>query len=259
MRIQVLSDLHIEFNGDVPPVAGDVDVLVCAGDLHPWNAKIYDRIARAWSPAREIVFVPGNHEYYGRDMRRARREMARWAERRGWTLLDGASEMLEGIRFIGATLWTDFALDGACRKTGALLLAQNEINDFKLIRAGTRTWTAQDSVQRHEEERGFLEQALGTARAAGDATVVVTHHGPSTRSIAPRWRNHPLNPAFASDLDRLIMQTQPLLWIQGHTHDGFEHEIGRTRLICNPRGYRGENREFDPAKVIEVQESDCVK
>jgi len=105
----------------------------------------------------------------------------------------------------------------------------------------------------HVASRRFLESAL---RPDADSTlrahVVVTHHAPAAASIAPRFVGKPLNAAFASRLDDLIENGRPSLWVHGHTHSSFDYRLGQTRVLCNPRGYPGENPYFQPGLVVEV-------
>ena len=82
--------------------------------------------------------------------------------------------------------------------------------------------------------------------------MVVTHHGPHEKSIAPKFRDTLLTAAFISDLSAVIETHQPALWVHGHTHVSFDYAVGDTRVLCNPYGYPGENRRFDPRLVVEV-------
>jgi Icc-related predicted phosphoesterase len=82
--------------------------------------------------------------------------------------------------------------------------------------------------------------------------VVVTHHAPSPGSVAPAYAGHPLNPAFASDLDALVAAGRPDLWVHGHVHTSFDYRLGATRVVCNPLGYPRENASFDPGLVVEL-------
>jgi len=59
---------------------------------------------------------------------------------------------------------------------------------------------------------------------------------------------------YASNLGGLIDRGQPDLWIHGHPHNRVEYRLGRTRIICNPRGHVEETsaRTFDPSLTIQV-------
>lgn len=83
-------------------------------------------------------------------------------------------------------------------------------------------------------------------------TVVVTHHAPHPGSVHPGFTNDLLTPSFVSDLSSEIERWQPDLWVHGHVHDSFDYRVGRTRVLCNPRGCGDENRDFNPGLVVEV-------
>lgn len=97
-----------------------------------------------------------------------------------------------------------------------------------------------------------LRALLSEELAEGD--VVVTHHLPSRRSIAPRYRHSPLNCFFLCDQEELIVERRPALWLHGHTHSSVDRQIGSTRIACNPFGYAvagGLNSGFIDRLVIE--------
>src|SRR5690606_37391535 len=83
-------------------------------------------------------------------------------------------------------------------------------------------------------------------------TVVVTHHLPSAQSVNPKFTGDLLNAAYASDLDQVIEDGRPALWVHGHTHDSCDYQFGDTRVVCNPRGYDDENAVFDRKLVVEI-------
>ena len=116
MRIQVLSDLHLEYGGEIPPLAPGAEVVVLAGDLAPAKHRAIRFPAEVWAGAEHILYVPGNHEFHGSDIEEARRLLALDCADCGVTLLDTAAVTIGNVRFIGATLWTDFRLDGQARE-----------------------------------------------------------------------------------------------------------------------------------------------
>ena len=254
VKIQIASDLHREFpySHPVPELVPGVDVAVMAGDLcsyYHWHGAA-DEMCLKWRDAR-IVYVPGNHEYYGHDLRDVREKLGRFCRRQNIELLDHGSALIGGVRFVGATLWTDFEIDGTPQESRERI--RRGINDFRLIRYGGRTFDPGDAAERHAADVSFIDRTLTAANAAGETAVVVTHHLPSPACIAPRFENDPLNPAFASDLDHVILKHRPSLWIHGHTHDSVDVRVGDTRILCNPGGYaRGDNPRFDPFLTAEV-------
>ena len=256
MKLQVLSDLHLEHGGVVPEHHPDADVIVLAGDLAPYTDGLVARIADHWSSARHIIYVLGNHEFYGTEIDETRVRLADECAKAGIHLLDPGMVRIGGVRFIGATLWTDLLLEGKEDEIGAHMRISREITDFRgAIQHQGRDFPTGESVARHRADRAFIERELEEAERAGDRAVVITHHAPSPRSIRPWFEGDPFNAAFASNLDRVIEQYQPALWIHGHMHDPVDEQLGRTRLVANPAGYRYEAKEgFDPAFCVELDD-----
>ena len=259
MLIQILSDLHIEFDGNlVPPLAPDAEFIILAGDLAPVHTNRVGDIAKRWAGADRILYVPGNHEFYGSDIEVARHELARQCLEHGVTLLDRGAVTVDDVRFIGATLWTDFRFEtSVLGEAWAHHEVGRTLSDFSgSIRdrsAPEGLFTTQESARRHAEDRAFIETELARARDAGLTPVVITHHAPSPKCIRPWFERSGLNPGFASNLDELIARYQPPLWVHGHMHDPVDEWLGDTRIIANPHGYsRVEGHSFDPALVLEV-------
>ena len=254
MKIQVVSDLHLEFKNPLPKLAAQAEAIVCAGDLAPVRTDALARAAEHWAGV-PIVYVPGNHEYYGSDIDDADTEMAKRCQALGICLLGPGETRVGDVRFIGATLWTDFRLDGIAAEPGAhhAAVAMSDFDGWILHRRGTGRFTSYASAERHARERAFIEAALARDAGAGVRTVVVTHHAPTRRSIGARYRTSRLNPAFASDLEPLIARHQPALWVHGHVHTSVDVTLGATRVVANPGGYNPtENPGYDPALCIDV-------
>lgn len=251
MRLHILSDLHIDYSVYEPRVV-DADVIVLAGDICLGTRGIA-WARQAW-PDKEIVFVPGNHEYYRSEIGIENEQMA-WADKiYGVHVLNRGEVVLGGVRFLGATLWTDFLLFGEAERRYAYAAALNGLRDFRVIDYGTQTFMPQDSAELNAADVAWLEGKLKQETFDG-ATVVVTHHLPSACSVAERFKKELLSACFASDFDHLLGHSK--LWIHGHTHASFDYELNGTRVVCNPRGYcktgeRPENQQFNPSLVVEV-------
>jgi len=258
-KLRVMSDLHLEFGPlDLEPLGEDV--LVLAGDL-----DLADRgaeWARGYATAHGVpaVMIAGNHEFYnrrgGRDVYPVDEVLARLrrhaAEEPLFHFLEGDAAVVAGVRFVGCTLWTDFALNGDA--AAAMIRAHGAMNDYNLIwETAARRFMPGDALMRHRVARNALEERLADYRA-GAPLVVLTHHLPSARSIAGRYADTAYNAAYASNLDELVARSGAALWIHGHTHVSQDYRIGNTRVICNPRGYAGYelNPAFDPRLIIEV-------
>ena len=255
MKIQVLSDLHLEHGGSVPEHHPEADVIVLAGDLAPYTKGLVAKLSEFWATAPHIVYVLGNHEFYGAEIDDARAGLADECAEVGIHLLDPGMVRIKGTRFIGATLWTDLELYGKADEVGANRRLRHGISDFAgAIRHHGRDFSTRESVRRHWAARRFIEGELAQAELAGERVVVITHHAPSRRSIRPWFQDDPLNPAFASDLDRVIERFQPQLWVHGHMHDPVDERLGKMRLIANPAGYPHERKQgFDPALCIDLE------
>ena len=119
MKIQVISDLHLEFHNPLPELAEGADVIVCAGDLAPIGSGAVRYASEEWADAGHILYVPGNHEFYGTDIDRARKQLAEECATHGITLLDPDAIVIDAVHFICATLWTDFLLDGIAHEPSA--------------------------------------------------------------------------------------------------------------------------------------------
>ena len=187
MLIQVLSDLHIEFKGNnIPALAPGAEIVILAGDLAPVRTRRVAEVAERWRHAKHIRYVPGNHEFYGSDIEDARRELARQCQRHGVTLLDRRAIAIDRLHFSGATLWTDFLLDGIAEGHWAHHATRRQIADFMgAIRdrsAPGRLLTARESTRRQAEDRAFIESELREAQGAALTLIVIT----TTRRAALR-------------------------------------------------------------------------
>ena len=244
MKLHIVSDLHLEFDPGWTLPDTDADVLVLAGDIHP-GLKGMSAFAKVGKPA---LFVPGNHEFYGEQMKGLTAAMRLYAGACHVSLLDCDEIVIQGVRFLGATLWTDFALNGESQVQAAIFEADRHMNDYVCIRYGEGWLTPQETLLAHRAARNWLLARL--AEPFSGPTVVITHHAPHPGSIALRFQGNALNPSFASDLQDLM--GTPVLWIHGHTHASSDYVVNGTRVICNPKGYRDENKDFQPRLVVEI-------
>ena len=252
MKIHILSDLHLGFSGFEQPRT-DADVVVLAGDI------ARPRAAAEWALGfdRPVLYVPGNHEFYGGTLQGTIDELSRLLAGSHVELLDDTEVVMGGVRFLGSILWTDFRVCGEGEaQAAAMAEAQRLMRDFSRIGndATGGPFTPQDAAARFAQHAAWLQSRLAAPHAG--PTVVVTHFAPARGSIHPRFEGSPLNACFVSDLEASILRWQPQLWLHGHVHDSFDYVLGRTRVIANPRGYapggKVENAQFDPSLVIEV-------
>lgn len=248
MRLQILSDIHLEF-GERKFELDNPDLLILAGDIHlgingiNWIRELTNDIP--------VIYVLGNHEYYKNSYPKLIRKLKDSAENTNIHILENASIEFNGITFHGATLWTNFELYGDPRTAG--FECQQKMNDYQLIKRDP-SYSKLRSIDTHvihNESIKWLEKSLSDSKT--DFNVVVTHHAPSEKSILDKYKNDLVSAGFASNLDGFIEKTQPDLWIHGHVHACFDYSIGKTRIICNSRGYPGERVEgYQDKKIIKI-------
>jgi Icc-related predicted phosphoesterase len=295
VRLLVLSDLHLEMGASLTlPPGLAYDVVVLAGDIHSPGHKAVHWAARASTfGGKPVVLVPGNHEFYGCELSTELDAMRKAAEGTNVHVLSRNSIDIDGVRFLGATLWTDFSVPIANESepishhvdsdvARALDAARKHVMDYRRIELSVnlsrgqsrverarRHLTPEDTLAWHWIERDWLRRQIDVG--SGGPTVVVTHHAPSRRSIAPRFASDWVTPAFVSDLPADFFEARsmwlagaeqragPILWIHGHTHSAFDYRLGGCRIVSNPRGYRMrdgtfENHSFDAGLVVDVEE-----
>jgi Icc-related predicted phosphoesterase len=274
LSLCVLSDLHLDHEPfptsiEGKPIDDGADLVVLAGDIADGATGLV--WARETFPSKPIIVVPGNHEFYGQNHVRARRTMREEARHLGIHWLDRSSVVISGVRFLGTTLWTDFRLLGEERRVASMERAGSAMNDYRKItkdheeawmdaRPGGRSKNRQqpldpvDTAYEHELSVRWLEEQLATQRNDSEPfskTVVVTHHAPHLLSVPERFHGHHLSPSYSTDLSRLMGMAA--LWIHGHIHHAVDYNVSGTRMVCNPRGYPGENLRpgeigFDPLR-----------
>ncbi|MFU2325704.1 metallophosphoesterase [Pseudomonas sp. NFX98] len=253
MRIALLSDIHLSVNA-IPFPEVDADIVVLAGDISRPAAAI------DWAKAcpAPIVYVAGNHEFYGSDLISTYEQLHRLSQGTQIHVLERSEYVHDGVRFLGCTLWSDYRLyDDAHERAHGIDLATALVRDFSRIRISP---DFEDLFSPAVSQLVFLQTVAWLedcfARDSTTPTVVISHFAPTRSSISPMFANSPINSSFVSDLEERIRKWQPALWLHGHTHGSFDYRVGDTRVVCNARGYAkdgvNENPGFDGAMVIEL-------
>lgn len=228
------SDLHLEFSPFSPPEL-DVDVIILAGDIAPKLNGL--RFASTLTARAQVVYVLGNHEFYGTHTQLVQKLRAQAPS--GVHVLENDEAVIGGVRFLGCTLWTDFDLTGDAVRAQAA--AASSMNDYVRIRSaefGFKRLRPVHTYRKHLVSRTWLESKLKEPFAG--PTVVITHHAPSLMSIPEHERTDPIVACYASALDDLVSRSGAALWVHGHTHRNVEYTIGDTRILTNQRGYSDE-------------------
>lgn len=265
MKIIVASDLHLESSiyyspwDDYP--TEDEATLILAGDIFPlyflnsgkemFNEHkrcFLDFLIIASTRFKNVLYVPGNHEYYGGDIMLLDNWFKRYLVDNNLTnihYLNRDIVDLDGQRFVGCALWTE--VDPIKMVTHAKYMA-----DYSQIKCDGKKFTPAQSTAIHREHLQFLKDNVNSD------DIVITHHAPSLQSIAEQFKGNHLNTFFYNDLDDFILEIQPKVWVHGHTHCSLHYNIEKTEIICNPRGYLNfysrnnpENPEFN--KNLEIQ------
>ncbi len=272
MKIQLLSDLHLESNPHfVPHHAIDSDVLVLAGDIGSYqNESSLTRLGIADFGLQRfanwpcpVVFVPGNHEYDGQDFDEAHARLRSSCEKLGIIWLERETVSLKGVRFVGCTLWTDFDSVTSLRAvTNPVTVGQQLVARDKAFRAANHALKRHHALRHGQpmmaeaiRELGLQNQAWLLRELAtpfDGKTVVVTHFAPSLLSADPRYGVNAGTAGFCNALDDLLPKAQ--LWLHGHLHCPVDYVAGGCRVVANPLGYARKNEQlyFKPQSCIPV-------
>jgi calcineurin-like phosphoesterase family protein len=251
---------------NVPELDTDKEtVLILAGDIgiakRPTTYKYF--LEDMSERFREVIMILGNHEHYGGNFPTTYTKIYEAClDFENVSILEKEAIWLDGVAFIGATLWTDMGNhDAQCIEQSKLWM-----NDYKTVRTGpsSEPWKRKlhphDTVADHMNAKHYIFEEIKKQKAEGRKVVVIGHHLPSYLSVAEEFKGDPVNGAYASELFEDIMDLgddQPEFFIHGHTHSSFDYMIGNTRIVCNPRGYLTQdpsdlNPNFDPCLTFEV-------
>lgn len=253
MRVQLLSDLHLETESFDPEPAPGAELLVLAGDIDSsWHG--FERFA-GWPVP--VVFVAGNHEYDGRDLADAEPALRERTARVGMRMLEREAIVVAGaagerVRIVATTRWSDFDGVGSTRRDKAMRAGEY----FQRIMGSTLDGAPFDAAAVRAlalDCRGWLAEELARPNDGGwDRTLAVTHFAPSARSADPRYGLQAASAAFVNADDDLLPHAD--VWIHGHLHCRHDYRAGRTRVVCNARGHvrRGEADGYDGRFVLEV-------
>jgi predicted phosphodiesterase len=248
MKIQVLSDLHVEFE-EFDMEKNDSDVVILAGDIHIKDKGVLWALENIKD--KPVLYVLGNHEFYGKAHPKHIGSLKEIANETNVHILEKDTFSLNGVNFIGCTLWTDFALMGDPRLAG--YQCQQIMTDFKKIRVspGYSKLRSIDVACIHRQSLQWIKGEL--KRLKGETNIVITHHGPSLRSLPEGKEKDVSSSAYVSRLDSVIEEYGPSYWIHGHLHNNSSYQVGKCKVVCNPKGYPDEqNTEFDKNLMFEV-------
>ena len=260
MRIQLVSDLHMEF-APIELTNAGADVLLLSGDIvvadtftRGENSPKYETALRwkSWfervcAQFEYVIYVMGNHEHYhGRFYETKMVLLEALGHIRNLVILDNEPFVYNSTMFFGTTLWTDFDHDNF-----KAMMVRDALNDYRIVQGKDyRKLTTGETALYHQKALDSLEYWHSMCISQ---MVVVGHHAPSYRSITREFAGSVYNPGYASHLDSFIESHSKIkLWTHGHVHSSHDYVIGDTRVVANPRGYRDENRDFNPNLILEI-------
>jgi predicted phosphodiesterase len=245
LNIQLASDLHLELHRDggasfiqsMDPEG--VDVLILAGDITSLRffTQTQELLKSIAAKYPKVLYVPGNHELWRQTPAEALRVLYAASEGiSNLSILNNQVISIDGRRFLGGTMWFP-------QWSPLYDYAATQMNDFTQI-VDFYPWV----VQENAKFKSFLQNNL----KEGD--IVVTHYLPSKRSVSPRYQGSPTNSFFMCEMDQIILDRSPALWVHGHTHDSCDYQFSKTRIVCNPFGYPKDlNHGYVEKKLIRVE------
>lgn len=252
MKIQVLSDLHLDFKPYTIKLHKEADILVLAGDICSQAfvqrlKHILGRIPKGFP----VIYITGNHDYYGSEFQAVNNLWEEFANNTpGFHFLNNKTFFFGGYQFVGSTLWTNFDL---VRSSGLPLDIFKSripfaINDFRYIRYGDGEFTPDHCIDLNIAARKFIKESVDSYDGK---SVVVTHFCPHPKSIHENFIGNKLNCYFTCDCSEIIQSKIPL-FIHGHTHECMDYILGDTRVVCNPRGYPNEKSNYNSKLLVEL-------
>lgn len=251
MKLQVASDLHLEMRRAYQLAEIDSDIIILAGDISTGINGIKFAIQQSQKLNKEVVYICGNHEFYGHDYDELLHEIRALAEPFPCVhFLERDELIINDVRFLGCVLWSDFLGNGDDRQDLNMAIVSASLNDHRLIRNGYRQFSTEDALEQHQLSRNWLTSKLNDDFQGKN--VVITHHAPSLLCQHPDFEYSPIATGFLSDMDELVKQAE--LWIFGHTHANEDITIGKCRLISNQTGYPHENIpvSFNEKLLVEI-------
>lgn len=258
MKISLASDLHLEFpradRTRALKFPEQTDLIILAGDIGSGMGTPAEALDLAEEyPLAHVIWVAGNHEFYQRNLCEQLDMYRRSCEGNERVhFLENDFVDIGKIRFIGCTLWTDFAILGDAEQ--GMYVARRGITDFSLIKTGEgQLFTPQDAADRFKQSSEYLQKTLSESEP--QRTVVVTHFPPGMDTRNQNFGIDAITAYFQANVDHIIDEFQPALWIYGHNHYSNDLYRGKTRLVSSQLGYpseAGRIPDYDPTKIVEM-------
>ena len=268
-KFKLMSDLHLEFFDRkrygiadqpvwMPPeLPDDKDtVLLLAGDIHvgtqakPWIEIMCARF-------KHVIYILGNHEFYHNEFYEVKDTWQYLKMPDNFTFLDDGIQIIDDVRIIGGTLWTDVRDQtkdfGFTVWNGKQRMSDYRVTTINHKRTGQhRMLTPEDTIAAHKDTLDYFKIML--AEPFEGKTIVMTHHLPHEDCVADHFKDNAFNPFYVTNLDYVMDNFNIDVWVHGHTHSNIDIKVHDTRILCNPRGYHGVelNRDFNEDLTFEL-------
>lgn len=237
LRVSFISDIHLSEKNKLIPKdlvklrKSNVDVLLILGDISsdPSDWKEFLQIIRKYFSSGPILFLMGNHEYYNHDINTATKDYAQAIQDdRDAYILDNSNIIINGINFIGSTLWSSFELGKD------ISIAEKQIFTFKRVKNGNRYITKNEILEIHRQSLRFIQNSIHNSLS--ECNVVITHYPPITLKNLSLLSGYELDGAQCSPLEDFIIKNKPQYWLYAHIHEPLKKIVGETILMNNAFG-----------------------
>lgn len=244
MKIQLHSDLHLEFYDETLFNGESADTLILAGDIGVFYKKNqltrYTDFLKSCSVLyKHVILITGNHEYYRSSIETINHTIKEIISENNLDnvhFLDDEYVDIDNVRFFGTTLWTNYQR-GGMTDTIAKELGASRMNDHHLIMANNQLFTVDNAIDKCNHSLKCIEES----KPSDDMHyVVVTHHAPTYESVSNLFKGNSMNACFVNDLDDFIGKVKPVVWCHGHVHSQHDYKVHDTRVLCNAKGYPNE-------------------
>jgi hypothetical protein len=293
MKIAIASDLHLEFGDLDIQNPDQADVLILSGDIlvardmvehDPYltlgleyrSNRYHNFMQRCSEKFAHVIYVMGNHEHYHGDFAKTHahlRDVLSYLK--NVHVLEKEILTVDDVTFIGGTLWTDMnnndqltlyhmrsmmndfrCVDNSDRMTSYKVYEQIDGVDDRehpIFKQRVSKFSPDDALEDHVKMKGYIQQII--EGKLNQKFVVAGHHSPSKQSTHAMYKNDTImNGGYSSDMDEFIKHhPQIRLWTHGHTHHNFDYVIGKTRIVCNPRGYINYEAQADQWQLQTVE------
>ena len=293
MKVAIASDLHLEFGDLDIQNPDQADVLILSGDIlvardmvehDPYltlgleyrSNRYHNFMQRCSEKFAHVIYVMGNHEHYHGDFAKTHthlRDVLGYLK--NVHVLEKEILVVDNVTFIGGTLWTDMnnndqltlyhmrsmmndfrCVDNSDRMTSYKVYEQIDGVDDRehpIFKQRVSKFSPDDALEDHVKMKGYIQQII--EGKLNQKFVVAGHHSPSKQSTHAMYKNDTImNGGYSSDMDEFIKHhPQIRLWTHGHTHHNFDYVIGKTRIVCNPRGYINYEAQADQWQLQTVE------